>query len=170
MLKLKKYNFFKIKNKFNFIFLKSLNLIYLYTKIGYMKIFMPSIFFFKNNKFIFNDKTKYLNILKQFLFYFNKCFKFYFFKIRLRGLGYKVEKFSLNLYKFFFAYNHYFYFHVPQNIFVKNRKRTIIIFSNKLEKLNDVFSNLLLLKKLDLYERTNTFVVSRQIKFFKKRK
>jgi len=170
MLKLKKFNFFKINNNFNFKFLMSLNIIYLYTKISNLKIYMPSIYFFKKNKFIFNNKIKYLNILKQFLYFFNKCFKFFFFKIRLRGLGYKVEKFSTNLYRFFFAYNHYFYFHVSKDIFVKNRKRTIIIFSNKLEKLNNVFSNLLLLKKLDLYERTNTFIVSRQIKFFKKRK
>jgi hypothetical protein len=174
MLKLKKYNFFRVVNKFNFKFLLNLNLIYFYTKIGYMKIFMPSFYFIKNNKnsinFVFINKIKYLNILKQFLYYFNKCLKFFFFKIRLRGLGYKVEKFSIKLYRFFFAYNHYFYFHVPKDIFVKNRKRTLIIFSNNLMKINDIFSHLLLLKKLDLYERTNTFVVSRQIKFFKKRK
>jgi hypothetical protein len=136
-----------------------------------MKIYMPSFFFFNNeNKFIFLNKKKYLNILKYLLYFFNKCLKFYFFRLRLRGLGYKLEKFSLKLYRFFFAYNHYFYFHVPKDIFVKNRKRTLIMFSNNLAKINDIFHHLLLLKKLDLYERNNSFIVSKQIKFFKKRK
>jgi len=135
---------------------------------------MPSFYFFKKEKnkifFIFLNKRLYLNIIKQLINYFNNCVKFYFFKIKLRGLGYTLEKFTSKLYRFFFAYNHYFYFHIPKDIFVKNRKRTFIVMSNNLSKINDIFSHLLLLKKLDLYERNNTFIVPKQIKFFKKRK
>lgn len=173
MLKLKKLYSYRVINinniKYNFN--KNLNLILMHTKSIYMKIYMPCFFFSNNqNKFIFLDKNKFLNILKYLLYFFNKCLKFFFFRLRLRGLGYKLEKFSLKLYRFFFAYNHYFYFHVPKDIFVKNRKRTLIMFSNNLAKINDIFHHLLLLKKLDLYERNNSFIVSKQIKFFKKRK
>jgi len=168
-----KNSYYKIHNV-EFKFEKNNNLIYLFNKLAYLKIFLPSIYFYSKNKldinFIYLSKNIFISVLKQVLNYFNIAIKFFFFRIRLRGLGYKIKKYAPKLYRFFFAYNHYFYFHVPHNIFIKRRRRTLIFFSNNKIKLNDIFSHLLLLKKLDLYERNNTFIVSRQIKFFKKRK
>src|SRR5215475_3005083 len=119
MLKLKKNYLYKaldIKNIKYFFNVKS-NYIIFYTKIIYMRIYMPSFFFYLKNekKFIFLNKKKFLNILKYLLYFFNKCLNFFFFKLKLRGLGYKLEKFSSKLYRFFFAYNHYFYFHVSKD-------------------------------------------------------
>jgi hypothetical protein len=135
---------------------------------------MSSTFFFSKNKeknlFLFSSKNKYNNFFNNFLFFFNKFFKFFFFRLRLRGLGYRIKRITKKLYRFFFAFNHYFYFHISKNIFLKHRHRQLIVFSNNLIKLNDIFSHLLLLKKLDFYERNNTFIISRRILFFKKRK
>jgi len=175
MLQIKKKNTYRIFNKFNYLFNMNLNILFFYNNILFLKIFMPFSFFFKKEKnknlyFIFLKKNRYISILKNILNFFKNFFKFFFFRLRLRGLGYKIEKFSLKLYRFFFAYNHYFYFHVPKDIFIKNRKRTLILFSNNLAKINDIFNHLLLLKKLDLYERDNAFIIAKQIKFFKKRK
>jgi hypothetical protein len=150
------------------------NILYLYNNYSITKIFLPSFYFYSHGSnylnFIYLNKFFFINIMRQLLNYFRMYVKFYFFKLRLRGLGYKLKKYAIKLYRFFFAYNHYFYFHVPKDIFVKNRKRTLLVFGNNKAKLNDIFSHLLLLKKLDLYDRNNSFIVSRQIKFFKKRK
>jgi ribosomal protein L6P/L9E len=124
----------------------------------------------KTTKFLFINRNMFKMFITNFMFFFNKCFRFYFFKLRLRGLGYRIKKITTKLYRFFFAFNHYFYFHISKDIFFKHKKRNLIIFSNNLVKLNDIFSHLLLLKKLDLYERNNTFIISKKILFFKKRK
>jgi hypothetical protein len=172
MIKDKSY-YYKINN-IELKFDKNENLIYLFTKVSCIKIFLPSFYFYlishNNINFIYLKRVSYFNVLRHLLNNFGTYNKFFFFRIRLRGLGYKLEKYATKLYRFFFAYNHYFYFHVPTDIFIKNRKRTLLAFSNSKSKLNDVFSHLLLLKKLDLYERNNSFIVSKQIKFFKKRK
>jgi hypothetical protein len=172
MLNCKNY-YYKTSN-ITFKFERNNNILYLFNKISYVKVFLPSIYFYSTNKlninFIYLNKITFISVLKQLLTFFNVVTKFYFFRIRLRGLGYKIKKYAPKLYRFFFAYNHYFYFHVPLDIFIKRRRRTLIFFCHNKAKLNDIFSHLILLKKLDLYERNNTFIVSRQIKFFKKRK
>jgi hypothetical protein len=170
MIKIKNFQIFDT----NFRFLKKNNIVILRNLLGFLKIRMSSYFYFKSeaNKFyfLFVNKKLYKKFLMNFLFFFNVYFRFFFFKLKLRGLGYRIKKFTKNLYRFFFAFNHYFYFHISKDLFVKHRKRNLIIFSNNLAKLNDVFSHLLILKKLDFYERNNTFIISKKILFFKKRK
>lgn len=153
------YEFFENKNIFVF---KNI--------LGIIKFYISSYFFFKKNTFLFLKEEFFLKFLNNFFYFYNKFFRFYFFKLRLRGLGYRIKKITNKLYRFFFAFNHYFYFHISKDIFFKHRRRNLIIFSHNLIKLNDIFSNLLLLKKLDFYERNNTFIISRKILFFKKRK
>lgn len=155
---------------FYYKFLKNNNILFFKNLFGYMKIFMPSLFFVSRFKYLFLNKNFYNNFLNNFLFFFNKFYRFFFFRLRLRGLGYRIRKITKKLYRFFFAFNHFFYFHVSKDVFFKHRRRHLIIFSNNLVKLNDIFSHLLLLKKLDFYERNNTFIISRKILFFKKRK
>jgi hypothetical protein len=172
MVNILKKTFF-LRNS-NLYFFKNVNIIIFKNTLGYLKVYMPSEYFLLNKlnrwKFIFLKKSSYNNFFNSFFIYFNKFFRFYFFKLRLRGLGYRIKKITTKLYRFFFAFNHYFYFHISKDIFFKHKKRNLIIFSNNLIKLNDIFSHLLLLKKLDFYERNNTFVISKKILFFKKRK
>lgn len=168
MVLLKRKNFWVYNINLNF--LKKNNIFFFKNIFGYIKFYMPSLYFIKNNKYLFLNKYKYQNFLNSFLFFFNKMYRFFFFRLRLRGLGYRIKKITKKLYRFFFAFNHFFYFHIPTNIFFKHRRRHLIVFSNNLIKLNDIFSHLLLLKKLDFYERNNTFIISKKILFFKKRK
>lgn len=158
-----------MNNSTYFIF-KNSNLIIFKNVLGYIKYYMPSFYFFKNNRFIFLKKEFFKTFINNFFYFYNRFCRFYFFKLRLRGLGYRIKKITKKLYRFFFAFNHYFYFHVSKDIFFRHRRRNLIVFSHNIMKLNDVFSHLLLLKKLDLYERNNTFIISRKIIFFKKRK
>ena len=164
---------FLVKNS-KFFYFKNNNDFYFKNILGFLKNSMLSSFYIKNNNnnnyLLFIKKKIYNNFINNFFLFFNKFYKFFFLKLRLRGLGYRIKKISKKLYRFFFAFNHYFYFHVSKEIFFKHRRRNLIIFSNNLSKLNDIFSHLLMLKKLDFYERNNTFVISKKILFFKKRK
>ena len=172
MIKYKKKNF--SLRRVNIYFFQKKNVIIFKNVLGYLKMYMPNIFFLKKIKnrtsFIFLKKNHYNDFLNNFFLFINNFFRFYFFRLRLRGLGYRIKKITKKLFRFFFAFNHYFYFHVSNEVFFKHRKRNLIVFSNNLMKLNDIFSHLLLLKKLDFYERSNTFIVSKKILFFKKRK
>lgn len=172
MVHYKKKSFLVLNSKF--FYFKNNNIFYFKNILGYLKNYMLSSFYMKiiknNHYFLFLKKNIYNNFINNFFFFYNKFFKFFFVKLRLRGLGYRIKKISRKLYRFFFAFNHYFYFHISKEIFFKHRRRNLIIFSNNLNKLNDIFSHLLLLKKLDFYERNNTFIISKKILFFKKRK
>jgi len=96
--------------------------------------------------------------------------KFFFFKLRLKGLGYIIKKVTSRFLRFFFAKNHFFHFYVPYVFYIKVRRRNIFIFSYHKVLLNDLFHHFMLLKKIDLYEKTKSFVSINKILFLKKRK
>ena len=171
----KKYNkILKIKEVIGYDYNSLYNIFFFRNLNGYFKVFMPSFFFIKKIKlkyfFLFLNKFNFFSIYKQFIRFYNMLYKFFFFKLRLRGLGYRIKNISKYLYRFFFAFNHYFYFYISNDIFVRHYKRNMLIFSNNKQKLNDIFIHLLLLKKLDFYERTNSFIVLNKILLLKKRK
>jgi hypothetical protein len=175
MLKLQKF-----KHIFSSEFIKNIvlsnNVLYLNSKFGLIKFNMPNFFFYKSVndnyiKFIFSDYHKYNMVFRQIKNEFISYSKVYFFKLKLRGLGYKITSFvNRRLIRFFFAYNHFFYLHVPNRVFFLRLKRKFVFFSNNLAMLNDLFVNLLRLKKMDFYERANTFIVPNKILYIKKRK
>jgi hypothetical protein len=55
---------------------------------------MPNFFFIKNEKknmkLIFDDYNKYNLVFRQLVRVFAHSFRVFFFKLKLRGLGYKV--------------------------------------------------------------------------------
>ena len=173
---MKKKNIFFLNSgeKINYYYSKNDNLLFLQKNLSYGKLRLPSFFFVlkKEKKIIFLfTMFKFMKtMLNLILSYYKKSFKFFFFRLRLRGLGYKIKKFAKKFYRFFFGINHYFYLNVPYDIVVKRRRRTLLVFSLNLQKLNDFFTHLLLVKKLDLYERANSFIVAKKILFLKKRK
>jgi hypothetical protein len=83
-------------------------------------------------------------------------------------LGYRIKKYNKNFYRFFMAYNHFFYFYVPKNFFIYNKKRNFLILSMDKIAINNLFLQLLLLKKMDFFERTNSFIIAKKILFLKK--
>jgi len=120
--------------------------------------------------FLFINKILYSNFLKYFFRLYNFILKLYFFKIRLKGLGYRMFRINKNLLKFFFARNHFYYFNIPVYSYVKIRRRNFFIVSFNKMLLNQLFHHFMLLKKLDLYEKTNSFISKNKILFVKKRK
>jgi hypothetical protein len=111
-----------IRLDLNLLYKKELNLLLLKEKYGIMVLYLPSFFFIneKKDKLLFNfiSKIDFIYFFKQFLFLCNYFLILFYFRIKLKGLGYRIRKVSNKIYRFFLAYNHYFYFFMPKNIFV----------------------------------------------------
>src|SRR5436305_6203138 len=101
--------------------------------------------------FLFVNKVIYSSFLKYFFKMYSFILKLYFFRLRLKGLGYRMFKINKNLLKFFFAKNHYYYFNITMYSYVKIRRRNFFIISFNKMLLNQLFHNFMLLKNLDLY-------------------
>jgi len=151
------------------------NSLILKTAFGYKSLFLPNFYFFKKIKggikFVFDNYYKYNLVLRQLKNIIINSYKIFFFKLKLRGLGYKLySHVRRRIVKFFFAYNHFFYLHVPKYVFFKKLKRKFIFYSDNLPILNDLFVKVTQLKKMDFYERANTFIIPKKILYIKKRK
>jgi hypothetical protein len=125
-----------------------------------------------NNGYLlfFNLQANFLINFKYLINLYLNFFKVFFFKLKLRGLGYRIKKISVNVFRFFFAFNHFFYFFCPINMVIKYKKRYLLLLSSTKSKLNNIFSHLLIIKKLDFYKRHNSFLVANQILYIKKKK
>jgi len=85
-------------------------------------------------------------------------------------MGYYIKRLSKRLFKIFTAYNHFYYFNAPNNFYIRRRGREFFFLCNNKALLNDLFTHLLHLRKLDLYDKTNSFMTKNKVIFFKKRK
>jgi hypothetical protein len=124
----------------------------------------------KNTIFLFLNKITYIEFLNNFFSFYNKIFKIFYFRLVIRGLGYKIRKVTKRFFLFFFAVKHYFYFYLPVDIFLKTKGRRFYVLCYNKMKLNNIFFQLLFLKKMDFYERTKSFFVKNNVFFLKKLK
>jgi len=143
---------------------------------------MPKFFFLKINgvnnwSFLFLNKYNFFTVLKNFMNIYKTLHKFFYFRLKLKGLGYSIRTLprkthwrNKRLYKFFFAYNHFFYFHLPIDILIRRKRMRILFISSDKQKLNNIFSQFLLLRKMDFYEKSRYFRVYNRILIMKRRK
>lgn len=127
--------------------------------------FMPQLFFFNTNssyKFLFTSKHLYSSFLTNLRFYTNCLQQIYFLKLRLKGLGYRIRRFSRRLYRFYFTRTNYIYFHLPIRLIFKKKKKKIILLSTDYHLVRLVFANLMLLHRVGPYNRRG-FTYPRQI-------
>lgn len=117
-------------------------------------------------KFIFISKSAYLAFLSHFTNLINKVSLIFFLKLRLRGLGYRIRRYTSFFYRFYFTRTNYIYFHVPAALVVKKRKKRILLLSTNYHLVRLVFANLMLLHKVGPYNRRG-FAYPRQIIFLK---
>jgi len=125
-----------------------------------------------NLKFLYIETDKYLNFFRNFFKFYMSIKKIFFFRLKLKGLGYSVRRFSKYLFSFFMAVSNRFYFHIPLNIFVKKRKKLFIFLSYNEIKLNTLFWNLLFLKKHNVYVRArylSGFIKPNYLRLIKKK-
>lgn len=143
--------------KYNKLFLRFNNFV--------MFLYLPSYYFFNKTANSFNllfiNKYLYKTFLNQLILFSKTPNKIYFFKLRLRGLGYRIRKMSNFLYRFYFACTNYFYFHVPNEIIFFFKKRRILFVGRDLVKLKVIFVHFLFLKKLIPYRIRVYCILSR---------
>lgn len=159
-----------------YIFNKNFNyyIDYLYNKIiivmnsRYFLLKLPSIFFFnKLNKkvkesFILLTKFHYITFLKHLFNFYNSFFCFYYYILKLKGLGYRVFQVSKNLIKIYFNRSNFFYLHIPYSVLLKYRTRKFFFISSHYNTLKVMILRLLLLKEFIVYKISGIFY-TRQI-------
>lgn len=161
------------------IFFKNINKFFIQEKFLIIRLFFVNLFFFKifngnvkNFNFLFLDFKKFFSFLKNFFNIYNNINNLYFFRLKLRGLGFVLKRYSKYLFSFLMAVNHFYYFFVPKIFLIKKKKKHIICLSLDLAKLNILFWNLLFIKKHNVYVRTkkvNGFVKTNFVRFMRKK-
>ena len=156
----------------NLYYSRSKNILFIAGRYGVSYLYMPKQLFIKPSSlsFLFLDKYSFFSVWKHFVNIYSSLHRLFFFRLKLKGLGYRIRRITRALYRLFFAFKHFYYFHVPNDIFVKHKKRLIVLFSANKSKLNDIFSHMLLLKKMDFYEKTRAFIMPNKILYLKRRK
>jgi hypothetical protein len=127
--------------------------------------FSTPFFMFKEDKkfnFLFSNKFDYSKFLSNLKNLLKINLNIFFIKFKLKGLGYRFKKFSKYLYRFYFTRTSYIYFHKPDNVLVKHRKKRVILLSFNKQVLNDIFIHILNLHKVGPYNRRG-FVYPRNI-------
>jgi hypothetical protein len=82
---------------------------------------------------------------------------FYFFRLKLKGLGYRVFNVTKNLIKVFFNRSNFFYIHIPSCILLKNRTRRLFFISTKNEELSVTILSILFLKEFVIYRQQGLY-------------
>lgn len=159
---MKKKNFiFLLSTDFSFFFLKKKNTIILKKKSRFFFLKLPQIFFYKKEKnnlsFIFSNFFYFITFFKHIVHFYNKLSSFFYLRLKLKGLGYRIIIITKGLIKIFFNRSNFFYVHIPKSILLKYKIRRLFFLSTNLSELRLLMLNLLLLKKYIVYRLSGLF-------------
>lgn len=144
----------------------SSSLIWININLKYCLFKLPSFYFFKRNQdllsFIFINKFHYITFLKHLFNFYNSFFCFYYYTLKLKGLGYRIFIITRKLIKIFFNRSNFFYLHIPKSILLKYRTRKFFFLSTDYNILKNTILHLLFLKEFIIY-RLNGIYYTRQI-------
>jgi|ERR1700679_468406 len=122
---------------------------------------IPSAFFYKSKKNIFNIfflyKYDYISFMRHFFNFYNRIFSLYYFRLKLKGLGYRLIKLSKFLIKIFLNRSNFFYLHLPISVVFKYRTRRLFFISINYVHLRLFIINILLIKKYLSYRMSGIF-------------
>jgi hypothetical protein len=128
MVQITKTYLFPVKLKI-FYFLNE-SFICLVNETNFIVFKLPLYFFlnfYRNGfSFLFLNYFFFKTFLNNFVLLQRKIIFFYSFYIKIKGLGYRFLRISKFLYRFFFITTNYFYFHLPQTIMLKRRRKRLL--------------------------------------------
>src|SRR5215216_3794318 len=128
--------FFNFGREFKLFFLKNNNLIILKKKSRFFFLKLPYIYFYqlknKTINFIFLNYFHYISFFKHVVNLYNKLSSFYYLRLKLKGLGYRIIHLSGQLIKMFFNRSNYFYVHIPSSILFRYKIRRLFFLSTRL--------------------------------------
>lgn len=126
MLKLRK---FFLKNIIDLYFDYFNNFFFFKVMGGFIFFRMPSFFFFQFSSFFFFKSF----FLSSFVGHISSCLRFFcsffFVRFKMRGLGYRVKHITRNIVRFFIGTTNFFYFLSPICIFLRARRRRLLLVS-----------------------------------------
>lgn len=141
--------------------------------LGFSILKLPSLYFYRSSSkeisFLFLRKQPFVAFLRHLSYFHQRLLKFFFVRLRLRGLGYKFKRFAPFLFRFYFTLEMFTYFHVPSNVLCRSRKGRILLLSNDLALLKSVLAELLLLRKAGGYNKRGLWY-SKSLLFLRKRR
>jgi len=161
-------------NKSVYIFNKEFNYFINYTasvlwvkiNLKFFVLKLPSYYFikkeFKNLKFVFLSKFYYITFLRHLFNFYNSLFCFYYYTLKLKGLGYRIFHVTKKLIKIFFNRSNFFYLHIPSSVLLKYRTRKFFFLSSDYNILKVMVLYLLFLKEFVIY-RLSGIYYTRQI-------
>jgi len=131
---------------------------------------IPSVFYYRldgnNYKLLFVEKKFYVGFLRHLFNFYSRCFTFYYFRLKLKGLGYRIFNVTKNLIKIYLNRSNFFYVHIPLCILLKNRTRRLFFISTNNEELSVVIISVLYMKEFVIY-RQHGLYYPRQILLIK---
>lgn len=153
-------NFFS--KDFSIYFLLNQSYIILKKKNRFFFLKIPYIYFYKwhNSKvisFFFLNYFCYIGFFKHIVQLSIKLSLFYYLRLKLKGLGYRIRHITVFLIKIFFNRSNFFYIHIPKTILFRYKIRRLFFLSTKLLDLNSLMIHLLLLKKYIIYRLSGLF-------------
>jgi hypothetical protein len=111
----------------------------------------------KKLSFIFLNYFYFIAFLKHILNFDARLSLFYFFRVKLKGLGYRVTHLSKSIVRLFFNRSNFFYMHIPPSVLLKYKNRRLFFISTQLEVLKLSMLYLLMLKKQSVYRLKGLF-------------
>lgn len=128
------------------IFFKKFNKFFIQEQFLVIRLFFVNFFFlkiliskFKNINFLFLNFEKFFSFFKIFFNIYSNIYNLYFFRLKLRGLGFILKRYSKYLFSFLMAVNHFYYFFIPKIFLIKKKRKYLICLSLDLAKLNILF-------------------------------
>ena len=150
---------FKKDLKIYFMLKKSYIILKKKSRFFFLKL--PYLFFYKKKEkilsFFFLNYFHYMSFFRHILHLYNKLCSFYYIRLKLKGLGYRIMHISKNLIKIFFNRSNFFYVHLPTTILFRYKIRRLFFLSTKLVDMRLLIINLLLLKKYIVYRLSGLF-------------
>lgn len=135
--------------------------------------YLPSFFYYKlaknHLKLSFLSNFSYSSFLAHLLVFTRKFSTLFFLKLKIKGLGYRIRRYTKALYRFYFTRTNYIYFNVPLHLVVRRKKKRLLLISPDYALVRLVFAHLMLLHTVGPYNRRG-FSYPRQIIFLKPKK
>jgi hypothetical protein len=156
-------NYYKFSKLFSYYISLDNNMILIIVNFRFFIFKIPSTYFYKLDdldkklRFIFLKKKFYIGFLKHMFNFYSKFFIFYYFNLKLKGLGFRIMNVTRNLIKIFFNRNNFFYMHIPLCILLKNRTRKLFFISSCNESLSVIILGLLYLKEFIIYRQQGLY-------------
>jgi hypothetical protein len=122
---------FVLNNIIDFFFDYFNNILFSRTFTGFFFFKMPCFFFFSvlDLNFIFLKKKLLMSFIAQISFALRFFFSFFFVRFKMRGLGYRVKHITNNIIRFFIGTTNFFYFLAPLSIYLRARRRRLLLIS-----------------------------------------